>query len=208
MTKFNPAGSALVYSTFIGGSDFDSVSGVVLDPAGNAWLAGSTSSADFPVTAGAPDATFNGGRRRLHRRARTRTGSALLFATFLGGSQRRGRSRHRPRPTGDIYVTGLTFSQDFPATVGAFDRVWNGDLLIFWGDAFVTKLDIDATSSTPIGAARRAGRADAAVAVQRRRRSHSRSRSTGATSPSAVVLHDPDRRLERLHRTAGARARA
>ena len=34
-------------------------------------------------------------------------------------------------------------------TVGAFDRVWNGDLQIFWGDAFVTKIDIDATTSTP-----------------------------------------------------------
>ena len=148
LTKFNAAGSALVFSTFVGGSDFDSFSSVVLDTAGNAWLTGGTSSADFPITAGAPDSTFNGGGDATIVELNA-TGSALLFSTFLGGSQSEGGADIARDPNGDVYITGSTFSQDFPATVGAFDRVWNGDLQIFWGDAFVTKLDIDATGSTP-----------------------------------------------------------
>lgn len=148
VTRLNPGGSALVYSTFIGGSALDSISDAVLDPAGNAWLTGSTSSADFPVTPGAPDTTFNGGGDAVIAELNP-TGSALLFATFLGGSESEGGADIARDPTGDIYVVGSTYSQNFPATVGAFDRVWNGDLSIFWGDAFVTKLDLDANTSTP-----------------------------------------------------------
>jgi Beta-propeller repeat len=148
VTKFNPAGSALVYSTFIGGSDFDSIGSIALDPAGNAWLGGGTSSADFPVTANATDATYNGGGDGTVTELNA-AGSALLFSTFIGGSQGEGAYVARGPTDGDIYLTGSTFSQDFPVTVGAFDRVWNGDPQIFWGDAFVAKIDLDATSSTP-----------------------------------------------------------
>ena len=148
LTKFNAAGSALVFSTFVGGSDFDSFSAVVLDAAGNAWLTGGTNSADFPITAGAPDPTFNGGGDATIAELNP-TGSALLFSTFLGGSNSEGGADIARDANGDVYVTGSTFSQDFPATVGAFDRVWNGDLQIFWGDAFITKIDIDAAGSTP-----------------------------------------------------------
>jgi hypothetical protein len=148
LAKFNATGSALVFSTFVGGADYDSFSSVVLDSTGNAWLTGGTSSADFPTTAGAPDSTFNGGGDAVIAELNP-TGSALLFSTFLGGSQSEGGADLARDANGDVYVTGSTFSQNFPATVGAFDRVWNGDLQIFWGDAFVTKLDIDAGGSTP-----------------------------------------------------------
>ena len=182
LTKFNAAGSALVFSTLVGGSDFDSFSSVVLDAAGNAWLTGGTSSPDFPTTAGAPDSTFNGGGDATIVELNA-TGSALLFSTFHGGSNSEGGADIAHDPTGDVYITGSTFSQDFPATVGAFDRIWNGDLQIFWGDAFITKLDIDASRSTPP-----APPAVPATPVSCRRsmapRNHSRSRSTG-TMPRA-----------------------
>jgi Beta-propeller repeat len=148
VTKFDPAGSALVYSTFIGGSDYDSIGSIVLDTAGNAWLSGGTSSADFPVTADATDATFNGGGDGTITQLNS-AGSALLFSTFLGGSQGDGTYDIARDPTGDVYVTGSTFSQNFPVTVGAFDRVWNGDPQIFWGEAFVAKIDVDTNTSTP-----------------------------------------------------------
>ena len=77
-------------------------------------------------------------------------GSTLLFSTFLGGSESESGYDVARDPTGNIYLTGLTYSQNFPATVGAFDRVFNGDLSIFWGDAFITKVDINATTSTPV----------------------------------------------------------
>jgi hypothetical protein len=150
VTKLNATGSALVYSTFVGGSDFDALGAIVLDTAGNAWLAGNTSSTDFPVSAGAPDATFNGGGSDAVIAELNATGSALPFATFLGGTNSEGAIDVARDPVGNIYITGQTFSMDFPATVGAFDTVFNGDLSIFWGDAFVTKLDINATTSTPV----------------------------------------------------------
>ncbi len=148
LAKFNAAGSALVFSTLVGGSDFDSFSSVVLDAAGNAWLTGGTSSPDFPTTAGAPDSTFNGGGDATIVEL-SPTGAALLFSTFHGGSNSEGGADIARDANGDVYITGSTFSQDFPATVGAFDRIWNGDLQIFWGDGFITKLDVDANGSTP-----------------------------------------------------------
>ncbi len=186
VTKFNPAGSALVYSTFVGGSDFDSFSGVVLDAAGNAWLTGGTNSADFPVTAGAPDSTFNGGGDAIIAELNSdRLGAAVLDLPRRFAVARAAPTSRRD-PNGDVYVTGSTFSQDFPATVGAFDRVWNGDLQIFWGDAFVTKIDIDADGVDSARAPGRARRTDAGCRRPTPRRNRSRSRSTGTTSPSAV----------------------
>ena len=149
VTKFNPAGSALVYSTFVGGSDFDSLGGIVLDPAGNAWLTGSTSSADFPVTAGAPDTTFNGGARRDHRRAeRDRDGAAR--------SRRSSAARtRRAAPTSPAIRTATSTSPARPSRrtsrprSAPSTRSGTATSQIFWGDAFVTKLDIDARRSTP-----------------------------------------------------------
>ncbi len=148
VTKFNAAGSALVYSTMLGGSASDSANGIVLDDAGNAWLAANTTSANFPVSADAPDRTINGGSDAVFAKLNA-TGSALPFATFLGGSQSEGANDIGRDAAGNLYITGSTFSMDFPATVGAFDTVWNGDLSIFWGDAFVSKLSLTGGSTPP-----------------------------------------------------------
>jgi len=148
VTEVNPAGSAAVYSTVLGGTASDGANTVVADPAGNAWLTGTTSSADFPVSADAADATANGGADAFISELAP-GGSTLLYSTFLGGSQSDVGIDLACGPTGDVYVTGQTFSLDFPATTGAFDTVWNGDLSVFWGDAFVTKLSLSRTTSTP-----------------------------------------------------------
>ena len=94
--------------------------------------------------AGAPDTTFNGGGDAIIAELNP-TGSALLFSTFLGGSNSEGGADIARDPTGDIYVTGSTFSQDFPATVGAFDRVWNGDL----ADLLGRRVRARSSTSTP-----------------------------------------------------------
>ena len=107
VTKLNPSGSALVYSTFIGGSAFDSVGDAVLDPAGNAWLTGGTGSADFPVTAGAPDTTFNGGCDAIIAELNA-TGRRCSSRPSSGGRSRRAARTSRAMRTGDIYVTGIT----------------------------------------------------------------------------------------------------
>jgi hypothetical protein len=144
----NAAGSAAVYSTVLGGTGSEGANGVAVDASGNAWLTGGTGSADFPVTADAADRTFNGSADVFISELNG-AGSALLYSTYLGGSQSEAGNDIARDGGGNPYVTGHTYSMDFPATAGAFDTVFNGDTSIFWGDAFVTKLSLSAGSSTP-----------------------------------------------------------
>ena len=85
VTKFNPTGSALVYSTFLGGSLVDWPSRIAVSAGGDAFVVGSTRSADFPTTAGAFDRTANGEFDAFVTRLNA-AGSALVYSTFLGGS--------------------------------------------------------------------------------------------------------------------------
>jgi hypothetical protein len=148
VTKLNAAGSAAVYSTVLGGSGGDGASGVVADSAGNAWLTGVTNSGDFPVSANAADASFNGSADAFIAELNS-AGSRVVYSTYLGGKQTEVGNDIARDSAGNVYITGHTFSIDFPATIGAFDTVFNGDLTIFWGDAFVTKLALARTTSTP-----------------------------------------------------------
>jgi hypothetical protein len=150
VTKLNATGSALVYSTFLGGSGFDGASSLALGAGGNAHITGSTGSLDFPVTAGAFDRDFNGGVVDAFVAVLNADASALVYSTFLGGSgSAEGGSDLALDPAGGIYVTGQTMSPNFPTTPGAFDRVWNGDDLIFWADAFVAKFTIGGVPPPP-----------------------------------------------------------
>jgi hypothetical protein len=148
VTKLNPTGSALVYSTVLGGSTNEGASSVAVDSAGNAWLTGTTSSPDFPVIVGAADLTFNG-VADVFVSELSADGSTLLYSSFFGGTQSDSGNDLAVDASGNVYVTGHTNSIDFPATTGAFDVVFNGDPSIFWGDAFVIKLAADAATSPP-----------------------------------------------------------
>jgi len=148
LTKLNPAGSAAIYSTVLGGTDSDGAAGVSADAGGDAWLTGTTSSTNFPVTADAADATANGGADTFISEV-SPAGSALLYSTYLGGSNSDVGTDVALDTSANPYVTGRTFSMDFPATTGAFDTVFDGDTSVFAGDAFVTKINIAATTSTP-----------------------------------------------------------
>ena len=140
VTKLDPTGSTLVYSTFLGGTGSDSGGGVAVDAAGAAYLTGSSCSADFPVTAGAYDTSIGGSCDAFVAKLDA-AGSGLVFATYIGGSV----STSVPAidtgddiavdVTGAAYVTGQTECTDFPTTPGAFDSTGNGQ------DAFVAKLD-------------------------------------------------------------------
>ena len=148
ITKLNAAGSALIFSTVLGGTASEGANGVVLDAAGNIWVTGGTSSVDFPITVGAFDRTFNGVADAFVAELNA-TGSALIYSTYLGGRDSETGDDIAIDSTGNIYVTGHTYSIDFPTTAGAFDTVFNGDTSIFWGDAFVTKFATDTSTSTP-----------------------------------------------------------
>jgi len=136
VTKLDASGAALVYSTFLGGSDFDVSQGIALDGAGNAYVTGFTGSSDFPTTAGAFDTTYNGGYDDAFVTKLDASGAALAYSTYLGGSDFEWGADVALDGAGNAYVTGLTYSSDFPTALGAFDTTLNGDT-----DAFVTKLD-------------------------------------------------------------------
>ena len=86
MTKLNASGSALAYSTFLGGTDDDRGEDIAVDGRGRAYVTGLTDSADYPTTPGAFDSTFNGGFRDAFVTKLNASGSALAYSTFLGGT--------------------------------------------------------------------------------------------------------------------------
>ena len=144
VTNLSPDGSGLVYSTYLGGTDFDFGSDIVLDAGGNAYVTGRTSSSDFPVTTGAAQtACAGGGSAGLCMDAfaakLNAAGSALVYSTYLGGTGRENDlgGGIAVDGSGNAYVSGHTDSTDFPTTPGAFQSTYAGGL---W-DAFVTRLD-------------------------------------------------------------------
>jgi hypothetical protein len=154
VAKLEPDGSAVVYSTYLGGFAPDEGWGIAVDGAGNAYVTGLTSSPDFPVTPGAFQTAFGSGLSRVFVAKLDPTGSVLAYSTFIGGSLRDEGRAIAVDNAGRAYVTGNTDSSDFPITPGAFQSVQQGpgpgD-----SDAFVTKLEADGSSlvySTFLGA--------------------------------------------------------
>jgi hypothetical protein len=129
VTKLNAAGSALVYSTYLGGSGtmcaeppfcVESGSGIAADASGNAYVAGRTSSPDFPTTPEAFQKSFGGGLGHAFVTKLNATGSALIYSSYLGGGSSDEASDIAVDGLGSGYVTGITGSSDFPVTSGAF----------------------------------------------------------------------------------------
>lgn len=120
VTKLDSSGEALVYSTYLGGSVQDFVHGLAVNNAGQAYIAGQTSSPDFPV-ANALQTTLKGRLNAFITELST-GGNSLVFSTFLGGSAADGALAVALDATGTIYLGGETNSVDFP-TVNAFQSV-------------------------------------------------------------------------------------
>lgn len=135
VTKLNPTGSALTYSTFLGGSDSDNAYGIAIDSSGAAYVTGYTASANFPSTAGAYDANYNSGNDAFVAKLNP-TGTALGYATFLGGSNSEKGYAIAVDASGAAYLAGETSSSNFPITLGAFDSTSNGS-----ADVFITSLN-------------------------------------------------------------------
>jgi hypothetical protein len=131
-----PTASGLDYSTFLGGAGSEAGFGLAVDHAGNVFVSGSTTSADFPTTPGALDRSYNGDFDAFVARLDA-AGSALVYATYLGGTDSDESRSLAIDGAGNAYVGGRTLSVDFPTTPGAFDRTQNGSA---YEDAFVTKL--------------------------------------------------------------------
>jgi hypothetical protein len=151
IAKLNASGSALVFSTFLGGRNNDVGLGIVLDENTNVGITGQTASPDYPTTPGSFDAIYNGGVDAFITKLNA-SGSSLVYSTFFGGNADDISSDILLDPSGNIYLTGRTLSVDFPTTASAFDVTYNGGLS--YGDIFVTKFYVNCTSliySTFIG---------------------------------------------------------
>ena len=140
VAKVNPMGTALDYAGYIGGSDTDEGFDIAVDSTGNAYVTGFTTSTEttFPVTVG-PGLTYNGGGDAFVAKVNP-SGTALVYAGYIGGSGGESGSGIAVDSTGNAYVTGLTFSSEatFPVTVGP-DLTFNGGSSL-GGDAFVAKI--------------------------------------------------------------------
>jgi uncharacterized protein (TIGR03437 family) len=124
VTKINPAGTALAYSTLLGGGNCSSNGGVAVDPAGFAYVTGQTSAADFPVTPGAPQRALKTGTDAADAFVAklNQGGTGLVFSTYLGGSATDSAAAIAIDSAGNSYVGGSTASEDFPTTPGAYRR--------------------------------------------------------------------------------------
>jgi hypothetical protein len=148
VAKIGPAGSTLIYSSFLGGSAPDSVQAIGLDPSGSAYLAGSTQSSDFPTVTplqvgndgcttinGAPSCSSDAFVAKV-----SPEGTKLEYSTYLGGSDADYGQGIAVDNAGIAYVSGYTYSTDFP-TQNAFQSSNRGGV-----DAFLTALNATGTT--------------------------------------------------------------
>jgi hypothetical protein len=146
--KLNATGTKLLYCTYLGGSSYDDAWSVAVDPAGNAYVTGATTSVDFPVTS-------NGLQRKLAGDAAAfvtkldPSGTKLIYSTYLGGDGVDKGLGIAIDKSGNAHITGRTTSSNFPTSTAAFQKSNLGK-----DDIFVTKLDPSGASfiySTLIG---------------------------------------------------------
>lgn len=160
VSHVSATGAALIGSTYVGGSSNDgggwgmpwNMNGhdgmrgeIVVDAAGNAWVASFSQSANFPTTPGCYDNTLGGAWDAVIFRLNS-TCSTLGWSTYLGGSSGDGAYALRVNAAGEVFCAGVTCSNDFPATVGTYDGTYNGGT----SDGFVARFN--STGSTLVSA--------------------------------------------------------
>ena len=132
VAKLNPSGG-LVFATYIGGAGADTATSIALDSARNAYVAGYTSSLNFPMSH-AYQPTFRGGWQDAFVFALNTNGSSSIYSTYIGGSGNEVAQGVAVTPAGEAFIVGSTDSSDFP-TASPIQSSNAGEL-----DAFVVKL--------------------------------------------------------------------
>ena len=133
VTKIDPSGTALVYSTYLGGSSGDDGRGIAVDASGNAYVTGYTASSDFPTTINALDPTLRGSSDAFVTKINP-SGTALVYSTYLGGSGSDDGNGIAVDASGNAYVTGLTASSNFPTENPLYPHISGGR------DVFVARI--------------------------------------------------------------------
>ena len=139
VTKLNPTGTAIIYSTYLGGTGIDSAAAIALDATGAVVIVGDTTSTNLPATAGAYQRHLAGGQDVFVARLNP-AGNAISMLTWLGGSASEHGAAVKIDPSGNIIVGGGTYSIDFPTTAGLQTVSGGGQ------DGFVSKLSANGTA--------------------------------------------------------------
>jgi hypothetical protein len=142
ISKLNTAGSALVYSTYLGGNRADAGEGIAVDASGNAYVTG-FAGRNLPTTPNAFQTTPGGGGDAFVTKLNG-SGSALLYSTYLGGTRFDSGQGIAVDASGNAYVAGVTDSSDFPITPGVLQTTFGR-----FDDAFVSKFSF-ATSGPAV----------------------------------------------------------
>ncbi len=148
--ELNPTGSALTYSTYLGGSVSDIALGVALDGSGNVYTAGKTTSGDFPLSSHPLQTAVAGGFVAKLTPA-GKGASDRVFSTYIGGGGQDFVNAVALDSSANVYITGQTESSTFHTTAGAFQTTFGGV-----ADAFVTAIKTDGSAyiySTYLGGA-------------------------------------------------------
>jgi len=148
ISKFNTLGTALIYSTYLGGNGDDRPHSMYVNSNNELYVFGSTNSVDYPTITGSYDLTYNGNYDIVVTRF-SPSGATLLNSTYVGGSQDDGM--HQPvfemrgfdlaknysdecrgeifiDSFGNVYIASYTMSADFPTTAGVIQRTLQGDM--------------------------------------------------------------------------------
>ena len=135
ITELDQSGSAILFSTYFGGSEFDYAGAVAVDPSGYVYVAGETGSTNFPIkNALQPE---HGPSRDGFVAKLSPQGSAIVYSTFYGGDGPEGITKVAADADGNAYIAGYTFSSDLP-TVNAFQPFNYGG---GWADFFFAKVN-------------------------------------------------------------------
>jgi hypothetical protein len=149
VSEINPGGTALVYSTYLGGSFTQAATGIAVDGSKNAYVTGATTSTDFPSVN--PTQPKIGGGTDAFVSEIAAGGASLLFSTYLGGAQNENMAAVTGNPIGaiavdsagaNIYVAGNTASSAFPVSANPAQKTYGGSV-----DAFVAKYATGGTST-------------------------------------------------------------
>ncbi len=142
VTKIDPTGAALLYSTYLGGTFDEIANGIAIDAAGNAYVAGGTTSTDYPVASALQG--VSGGLTDVFVSKIDSTGTVLAYSTYLGGAADESANAIDVDPSGNIYITGNTKSIDYPLASPIQTTLTE----TVWGDIFITKIASGGASMT------------------------------------------------------------
>ena len=143
VARFSSTLTTLIQATFLGGTGIDRAHALAIHPTtGDVYVAGETTSTDFPGTAGGAQPAFGGGVQDTFVARLTGTLTTLVRATYLGGGGFDAAGAVTIHPaTGDVYVSGATSSSPFPGTAGGAQPAYGGI-----EDAFVARFSSTLTS--------------------------------------------------------------